>query len=102
MTARLARRAALVICLLVATACQSSAKDGLPALMASSTAVARETRLERALHDTGARDDSAPLARWLLPKELKEISGLALSSDGKLFTHGDELGQIWEIDYRRA
>lgn len=101
MTARQARRAVLVASLLAAPACQSP-KD-LRARTVDSTAVARETRLERALRDTsGARDDTAPLARWLLPKELKEISGLTLSIDGKLFTHGDELGQIWEIDYRRG
>jgi uncharacterized protein YjiK len=103
MTARQARRAVLVISLLAAPACQSPAKDALPALIAGSTAVARETRLERALRDeTGARDDGAPIAQWFLPKGLQEISGLALSSDGKLFTHDDELGRIWEIDYRRG
>ena len=43
-----------------------------------------------------------PGARWLLPPELKEISGLALTSDDRLFVHGDEWGMVWEIDYRRG
>lgn len=33
-----------------------------------------------------------------LSKKLKEISGLALSADGRLFTHGDEKGTIYQLD----
>lgn len=44
----------------------------------------------------------APVARWLLPPELREISGLALTADDRLFVHGDEWAVIWEIDYRRG
>ena len=43
-----------------------------------------------------------PLARWTLPATLTEISGLALTDDGRLFAHGDEIGQISELDYRRG
>ena len=42
------------------------------------------------------------IARWVLPRELDEISGIALTSDGRLLAHGDERGQISEIDYRRG
>ena len=42
------------------------------------------------------------IARWLLPQELKEISGLALTGDGRLLTHGDQRGEVFEIDYRRG
>lgn len=34
-----------------------------------------------------------------LPEELNEISGLAVSSEGKIFTHDDELGIIYQIDF---
>jgi len=44
----------------------------------------------------------APVTRWLLPPELREISGLALTPDDRLFVHGDEWAVIWEIDYRRG
>lgn len=51
-------------------------------------------------------DDVAPndgaLARWIMPKELDELSGIVLTSDGRLLAHGDERGQISEIDYRRG
>jgi len=38
--------------------------------------------------------------QFSLPKELKEISGLAMSSDGKLFCHNDEKGIIYQLDYK--
>lgn len=36
--------------------------------------------------------------QWQLPKKLKEISGLALSHDGRIFAHNDESGTLYEID----
>jgi uncharacterized protein YjiK len=67
---------------------------------ADSTQVsAREASFTQAL----ARPDSgAPIARWVLPRDLDEISGLALTADGRLLAHGDELGLVYEIDYRRG
>ncbi len=47
-------------------------------------------------------DSGAPIARWVLPPTLDEISGLALTADGRLLAHGDELGHVYEIDYRRG
>lgn len=38
--------------------------------------------------------------QWKLPKELAEISGLALDGNDRLFGHDDEHGVIHEIDYR--
>jgi uncharacterized protein YjiK len=37
-------------------------------------------------------------AQWRLPKRLREISGLAVTSDGRLFGHDDEEGVLHEID----
>lgn len=50
------------------------------------------------------RSDSGrgPVARWLLPPALREISGLALAPDGRLFAHSDESSVIYEIDYRHG
>lgn len=73
-------------------------------ITADSAEVARRsTRLAGYL----ARPESADardvlLARWLLPEGLAEISGLALTPDGRLFAHDDERGRISEIDYRRG
>ena len=60
---------------------------------------ARVQRLTASLASTGG-DPSSPLARWILPRELGEVSGLALTSDGRLLAHGDEWGQIYVIDPR--
>jgi uncharacterized protein YjiK len=46
--------------------------------------------------------EAGALARWVLPRELDEISGIALTADGRLLAHGDERAQISEIDYRRG
>ena len=61
------------------------------------------TRLTEALAnaDSGSARGK-PVARWLLPAELAEISGLALTPDGRLFAHDDESARISEIDYRRG
>lgn len=60
---------------------------------------ARQARLDSAM--TGA-DSGGPVARWILPDRLAEISGLTVRPDGRLFAHDDETGRIWEIDYRRG
>jgi uncharacterized protein YjiK len=40
--------------------------------------------------------------QWRLPDRLHEISGLAVSPDGRLFGHDDEIGVIYEIDAARG
>jgi uncharacterized protein YjiK len=42
--------------------------------------------------------DAMPTRQWRLPSPLDEISGLAVSADGRLFAHGDERAVIYEID----
>jgi uncharacterized protein YjiK len=37
---------------------------------------------------------------WELPKELREISGLAVDNQGHLWAHGDEAGIVFELDYK--
>jgi streptogramin lyase len=44
-------------------------------------------------------DLSAPPAdRWQLPKELDEVSGLAIDRSGRIFAHGDERAAIYQLD----
>ena len=68
----------------------------------STDLAAREARLNAAksVPDTGQW--GAPLARWVLPQNMNEISGLALTPDGRLFAHPDERGMVSQIDYRRG
>ncbi len=63
---------------------------------------ARLARLNSSLADENSKDANKPIARWHLPPELAEISGLALTPDGRLFAHNDETARISEIDYRRG
>jgi uncharacterized protein YjiK len=49
------------------------------------------------LADYSLDEDTA--VRWKLPRRLREISGLATSSDDRLFGHDDEKAIIYEMDY---
>ncbi len=40
----------------------------------------------------------ANATRWKLPEDLDEISGLALTADGRLLAHNDEQGIVFELD----
>jgi uncharacterized protein YjiK len=92
--------ALMVVLALSAMACRGQLdqeKDG-----EGDDLVAREARLNQAKStpDTGVW--GAPLARWVMPQRLNEISGLALTDDGRLFAHPDERGIVSELDYRRG
>ena len=39
-----------------------------------------------------------PVAQWIMPAELREISGLALTLRGTVLTHDDNVGRVYEID----
>ena len=69
----------------------------------SASLAAREARLAHTLArpDSGA-DRDKPVARWVLPAGLSEVSGIALTPDQRLLAHDDERGAVTEIDYRRG
>ena len=60
--------------------------------------VSRIPQAEISLEDYALEPESA--VRWELPRALREISGLAVTSDGRLLAHNDEVGVVFEIDYR--
>ncbi len=93
--------AALAMCLLAAGACKRG-PDDLATVDSDVVAVARATRLQRELASNDPSWQTTPLARWVLPRELREISGLTLSKDGRLLAQTDEIGKVWELDYRRG
>lgn len=43
-----------------------------------------------------------PAADWRLPNRLREISGLALTPDGRLLAHDDERAVVYEIDFEEG
>jgi hypothetical protein len=68
---------------------------------------ARQQQLEKRLaqQDQSPKSklaDAMPVAKWIMPTELREISGLALTPDGRILTHGDENAMISAIDPRRG
>jgi uncharacterized protein YjiK len=92
----------LLAILLAGTGCRAG--QGQAAVPADSVEVARrESRLALALAqpDSGAAP-GVVLARWVLGGDLSEISGMAITADGRVLAHGDEEGTISEIDYRRG
>jgi uncharacterized protein YjiK len=44
--------------------------------------------------------NATPVAMWIMPPELREISGLALTPDGRILAHDDEVSKIYAIDPR--
>jgi uncharacterized protein YjiK len=43
-------------------------------------------------------DKVVEVAKWIMPPQLREISGLALTSRGTVLTHDDNAGRVSEID----
>ena len=86
------------------TGCRKTGETGSDASKQDSAGLdARVARLAEALASADSGEGKGkPVARWLLPPELSEISGLALTSDGRLFAHNDESARITELDYRRG
>lgn len=58
----------------------------------------REKLLQSRLVTADSSSRPVPLARWIMPNELREISGLALLANGRVLAHDDEVGRIYEID----
>jgi len=88
--------------LLIAAAGACNATPGQSAGVRDSSALAeRASRLAAQLAQADTASD-APLARWVLPHALAEISGIALTPDQRLLAHDDEAGRIFEVDYRRG
>lgn len=79
-------------------ACRPASPDARLAQLAG-----REKRIAMRIASAGVDSaGSRELARWILPRDLGEISGLALRPDGWVYAHGDERGQISLIDPRRG
>jgi uncharacterized protein YjiK len=60
-------------------------------------AAARKQKLDSLVKAVGA-NDARPVAMWIMPSGLREISGLTLTSRGTVFTHDDNSGRVSEID----
>ena len=104
MTGRAIAAAALATCV-AANGCRPA--DAARTARADSTTLAqRESRLEHSLAQRDTSTDTTTerkaVARWIMPRDLDELSGIALTRDGRLLAQGDERAQISEVDYRRG
>ncbi len=70
--------------------------SGVSPLADASAASKKKVSLENYTLDP----DSA--THWKLPRELEEVSGLAMTGDNRLLAHNDERAIIYEIDYRKG
>ena len=71
------------------------------AAQVSGLATKRRQELHRRLAQVDSSiEKTAPVAQWIMPPQLREISGLALTSRGTVLTHDDNSGRIYEIDPR--
>ena len=95
--------APLLLLSLLVPACRKSGGSESPSREDSAALDARLAKLQERLARADSGEGSGdPVARWLLGAELTEVSGLALTADGRLFAHGDEAARVFEIDYRRG
>jgi uncharacterized protein YjiK len=60
---------------------------------------ARKQELARRVAAATA-NPALPIAMWIMPPQLREISGLAYTSRGTVLTHDDNSGRVSEIDPR--
>jgi uncharacterized protein YjiK len=94
----IARGFALLILLLP---CAAACRDSPQAKAAQAQELGAKRKQDLARRLAAVDSDSAgqqPLAMWLMPPELREISGLTLKADGNLLAHNDELARIFDID----
>jgi uncharacterized protein YjiK len=92
-----------LIVLLCAVPCLQSCRETPRARAAEAQRVQepRKAALARRIAAVDAGPDkTVPVAQWLMPPELREISGLALTSRGTVLTHDDNVGRVYEIDPR--
>jgi uncharacterized protein YjiK len=78
-------------------ACRETPRAKAAQVQAVETARKKELARRLTLADANPAS-SAPVAKWIMPPELREISGLALTSRGTVLTHDDNIGRVYEVD----
>lgn len=94
----IARSLVLLAC---ALPCLMACRETPEARAAQARTVAATRKQELARRIAMADADTSktlPVAMWIMPPELREISGLALTSRGTVLTHDDNVGRVYEID----
>lgn len=94
----IARGLALLLCAMpTLSACRDTPQAKAAELRHLMTTRRQELARRIAKVDAGGETSTA-LAQWIMPPQLREISGLVLTSRGTVLTHDDNAGRISEID----
>ena len=93
-----ARAVTLLLTVAAVTSCRQQADAAQS--QASEVAIRQRQLASRLAKADADPKKSEPVAMWIMPNELKEISGLALTADGKVLAHDDEIGRVYVIDPR--
>jgi uncharacterized protein YjiK len=80
-----------------AAACRDTAQAKAKEMQAVEAARKQELARRIAAADPNAERPAA-VAEWMMPPELREISGLTLTSRGTVLTHDDNIARIYEVD----
>lgn len=94
----LARGLALLLCVLPCAAACRQAPEAKAAQLRAVEATRKQELARRIAMADANPTKASPLAMWIMPPELREISGLALTANGRVLAHGDEVGIVYEID----
>jgi uncharacterized protein YjiK len=85
----------------IITGCNDTPQGDAAQLAALGRTRERQLAARLASVDKG-EDKSKPVAEWIMPPELKEISGMALTADGRILAHDDEVAKVYVLDPRRG
>src|SRR5215212_5748517 len=97
---RLTRTVAIAVCLTIsATGCRQTAEAKAAQVRKVQAARAQELAKRLAAADADPSQQTV-VAKWIVPPELREISGLALTDDGRVLAHDDEVARVYVIDPR--
>jgi len=86
--------------LLIAAAAGTGCRSESDVSEAEATEIAARQQRLTARMASAQGDSAVPLARWILPEDLREVSGVALLPDGRLLAHNDERSRVYVIDPR--
>ena len=65
----------------------------------SARLTAREQEVKKRIAAAGSdTEGTEPVAMWVLPDVLREVSGVALTRDGRILAHNDERSRVFVID----
>jgi len=88
-----------LVLLLCAMPCVAACRDTPKARAAELQKIAATRKQALAVRMAAlSANDAEPVAMWIMPPLLREISGLTLTSRGTVFTHDDNTGRVSEID----